>query len=68
MEAIVDAESASAAAPNATIEVASCADAATPGIFIALQNLLNSPEPPAIVSISYGQSESGDRRCRKRVH
>ena len=57
VEAIVDAEWASAAAPSATIEVASCADAATPGVFIALQNLLNSATPPAIVSISYGQSE-----------
>ena len=53
----MDAEWSSAAAPSAAIEVASCADAAVPGIFIALQNLLNSTMPPAIVSISYGQSE-----------
>jgi hypothetical protein len=57
VEAIVDAEWASAAAPSANIELASCTDAATPGIFIALQNLLNSTTPPAIVSISYGESE-----------
>ena len=58
-EAILDAEWASAAAPSATIEVASCLDTATGfGGFLALQNLLNSTNtPPAIVSISYGQPE-----------
>jgi len=59
-EAILDAEWASAAAPNATIELASCANTTTNfGGFIALENLLNaSGSPPAIVSISYGESES----------
>jgi hypothetical protein len=57
-EAILDAEWASAGAPNAAIELASCADTATFGGFIALQNLLNaSSTPPAVVSISYGDSE-----------
>ena len=60
VEAATDVEWASAGAPSAAIELASCADTDTnPGIFIALQNLLNaSGTPPAIVSISYGQSES----------
>jgi hypothetical protein len=59
-EAALDVEWASAGAPSATIELASCADTETNfGGFIALQNLLNaSGPPPAIVSISYGESES----------
>jgi subtilase family serine protease len=57
-EAILDAEWASAAAPNATIEIASCADTSNFGGFIALQNLLtNGGPPPAIVSIGFGESE-----------
>src|SRR5208337_239423 len=57
-EAAIDVEWASAGAPNAAIELASCADTATFGGFIALQNLLNaSRTPPAIVSISYGECE-----------
>ncbi len=58
VEATLDAEWASAAAPSATIEVASCADTATPGIFIALENLINEAAPPAVVSISYISSEA----------
>lgn len=59
-EAILDAEYASAAAPNAAIELASCADTRTTfGGLIALQNLINaSGPPPAIVSISYGECEA----------
>jgi subtilase family serine protease len=58
-EAEIDVEWASAAAPNAAIELASCADTKTNfGGFIALQNLLGSSKPPAIVSISYGESEA----------
>jgi subtilase family serine protease len=58
-EAILDAEWASAAAPGAAIEMASCSDTATTfGGLIALQNLLNaSGSPPAVVSISYGECE-----------
>jgi subtilase family serine protease len=58
-EAILDAEWASAAAPSAAIELASCSDTATTfGGLIALQNLLNaSGTPPALVSISYGECE-----------
>ena len=59
-EAILDAEYASAAAPSANIELASCADTATTfGGLIALQNLINgSITPPAIMSISYGECEA----------
>jgi subtilase family serine protease len=59
-EAILDAEYASAAAPSATIEVASCEDSRTTfGGLIAVQNLINeSKTPPAIISISYGECEA----------
>jgi hypothetical protein len=58
-EAILDAEWASAAAPSAAIQMAACADTSTTfGGLIALQNLINSSAPPAIVSISYGQCET----------
>jgi subtilase family serine protease len=59
-EAILDAEYASAAAPSATIELASCGDTrSTFGGLIAIQNLINeSSTPPAIMSISYGECEA----------
>jgi subtilase family serine protease len=57
-EAELDAEWASAAAPSAAIVLASCSDTATNfGGLLALQNLINSASPPAIVSISYGECE-----------
>jgi subtilase family serine protease len=57
-EAILDAEWASASAPAAAIVLSSCADTMSIfGGFIALQNMLESATPPAIVSISYGQCE-----------
>jgi subtilase family serine protease len=58
-EAILDAEWASAAAPGAAIQVASCANTrATFGGLIAIQNLLSISKPPAIISISYGECEA----------
>ncbi len=58
-EAILDAEWASAAAPDAAIQVASCADTrATFGEIIALQNLVGSANPPNVISISYGECEA----------
>ncbi|WP_341315653.1 S53 family serine peptidase [Paraburkholderia sp. IMGN_8] len=58
-EAELDAEWASAAAPSAAIVLASCADTSTTfGGLIALQNLVNSNNPPAIISISYGECEA----------
>jgi subtilase family serine protease len=59
VEAAVDVEWSSAAAPSATIELASCADTETTfGGLIALQNLINGSNPPAIMSISYGECEA----------
>jgi len=59
-EAILDAEWASAAAPGATLKLASCADTTTTfGGLIAMENLINSSsQPPAIMSFSYGQCET----------
>ena len=62
-EVAIDMEWASAAAPNAAIQVAVCADSSqTFGGLIALENILNAPGAnttgPAIISISYGESES----------
>ncbi|MGO9953660.1 MAG: carboxypeptidase regulatory-like domain-containing protein, partial [Dissulfurispiraceae bacterium] len=58
IEAILDAEYASAAAPSAMIELASCTDTVTTfGGLFALQNLINDGSPPAIISISYGECE-----------
>jgi subtilase family serine protease len=59
VEAAIDVEWSSAAAPDATIELASCADTTTFGGLIAIENLLNaSATPPAIVSMSYGLCEA----------
>lgn len=58
-EAILDAEWAGAAAPDANIVVAACAN--TPVTFggaIALNNLVNSAFPPQIISLSYGECEA----------
>lgn len=60
-EAVLDVEWASAAAPNATIELASCADTGSVdfGAFTALQNLLTgTSSPPPVMSLSYGGPES----------
>ncbi len=62
IEAILDAEWATAAAPGAAIVVASCADTVvTSGLLTAIQNVVNSSSPPSIMSISYGtcEAESG---------
>lgn len=57
-EATIDAEWAAAAAPDANIVLASCDDTTDNfGGFIALQSLVDSHAPPAIVSISYGICE-----------
>jgi subtilase family serine protease len=54
-EATLDTEYASAAAPAASIEVASCADGhnGTWGLTIALQNVVNAATTPQIVNVSY---------------
>jgi subtilase family serine protease len=60
VEAILDAEYASAAAPSAAIQLASCADTSTTfGGLIAMQNLINqTTTPPPIISVSYGECEA----------
>jgi subtilase family serine protease len=59
-EAILDAEYASAAAPNAAIVLASCADTETTfGGLLAIQSLINDRLPPPIISVSYGECEAG---------
>jgi subtilase family serine protease len=58
-EATLDVEWASAAAPDAAIELASCKGTNTTyGFLIAAQNLVDASEPPAIVSMSYGECEA----------
>ncbi len=60
-EAALDAEWAGASAPGASVVLAACKDTTTVfGGLIALQNLINSPSPPKIVSISYGECESAN--------
>lgn len=56
-EADLDAEVAAAAAPDAAIEVATCADSSTFGGLIAVENLVSAGSPPAIISMSYGECE-----------
>lgn len=59
-EAALDAEWAGAAAPDANVKLASCADTSTNfGAFIAAQNLLDSAAPPPIMSMSFGGCEAG---------
>ena len=58
-EAELDVEYAGAAAPNATLELASCKDTSTTfGGLIAVQNLINGTSVPTIMSISYGECEA----------
>ncbi len=58
-EAAIDVEWSLAAAPNASIVNASCRAAnGIFGGFIALANLLQTANPPKVVSISYGSPES----------
>ncbi len=59
-EAALDAQWASASAPNAAIELASCADTTTTfGGLLALHNLIdNFTNPPSIMSVSYGECEA----------
>jgi len=59
VEAELDVEYSSAAAPNAAIVLASCADTFSSfGGLTALQNLLGGTPLPQVVSISYGECEA----------
>jgi subtilase family serine protease len=66
-EATIDAEWASAAAPDATILVATCkASGTTDGVHLAIENLVNSENPPPIISISsMPRRLSRQQRCPK---
>lgn len=58
-EASIDAEWAGAAAPGASIQIASCSDTSgAAGAQIALENLIDSAKPPPIISFSYASCES----------
>lgn len=58
-EGAIDAEWAGAVAPDAGVELASCADTQTNyGFLIAAQNLVDEAVPPPIISMSYGICES----------
>lgn len=61
-EAALDVEWASAAAPEAAIVLAACADTNVAfGGYIAMQNLLTAHgAPPGIFSVSYGESETSN--------
>jgi len=60
-EAALDAEWAGGVAPDAAVELASCADTTTNfGAFIAAQNLLDLSTPPPIMSLSYLECEAGN--------
>lgn len=57
-EAALDSEWAGAAAPDANVTLASCANVGADfGAFLAAENLLQQQTPPAIMSLSYGECE-----------
>lgn len=59
-EAALDVEWSSAAAPDAAIQLASCADTnTTNGVLLAVQNLVSASSPPQVLSMSYGLCEAG---------
>ncbi|MFZ0761005.1 MAG: S53 family peptidase [Candidatus Sulfotelmatobacter sp.] len=59
IEAILDVEWASAAAPSANLQLASCASTTTVwGGLIAIQNVLNQRQVPPIISMSYLNCEA----------
>jgi subtilase family serine protease len=59
VEAALDVEWASAAAPDAAIVLASCHQTkTTDGVTLAMTNLINGASPPKIISVSYGECET----------
>jgi len=58
IEADLDVEMITAAAPGAAVNVISCSDTTTTfGGLIAIQNLISAGSPPPIISMSYGECE-----------
>ncbi len=60
VEADLDVEMVTAVAPGANVELISCSDTATFGGLIAVQNIVNAGNPPAVMSMSYGLCEVGN--------
>jgi subtilase family serine protease len=59
IEADLDVEMVTAVAPSANAEVISCSDTTTTfGGLIAIQNILSAKNPPAVISMSYGECEA----------
>ena len=57
IEADLDVEMITAIAPAAKVELASCADTATFGGLLAIENLISAGSPPSVISMSYGECE-----------
>lgn len=57
-EVELDMEYASAAAPGAAVQVAACANSATAGPLIAVENIEAANPHPYIISVSYGECEA----------
>jgi hypothetical protein len=58
IEADLDVEMVTAAAPGASVKLISCSDTTTTfGGLIAIQNLISAASPPPIISMSYGECE-----------
>jgi subtilase family serine protease len=58
LEADLDVEMVTAAAPGAAVKVISCSDTTTTfGGLIAIQNIISAGSPPPIISMSYGLCE-----------
>jgi subtilase family serine protease len=59
VEAALDVEWSSAAAPDASIVMAACRGTkTTDGVTLAMTNLINADVPPKIISVSYGDCET----------
>jgi subtilase family serine protease len=59
VEAALDVEWSSAAAPDAAIVLASCHQTkTTDGVTLAMTNLISGASPPKIISVSYGECET----------
>jgi subtilase family serine protease len=60
-EPILDAEYATAGAPGAVVEVASCKNSgATAGAVLSLMNLVNGETLPTVISVSVGECEAAN--------
>ncbi|MBV9572345.1 MAG: S8/S53 family peptidase [Alphaproteobacteria bacterium] len=57
-DATLNAQWASASAPNAAIIVASCRDGVQFGGFLAMENLINGEDVPGVMSLSYSHGEA----------